>query len=198
MSLSALDSGFKEARGRFAKLTRACQHRDFFADLLLLLLLLRDRFIIAAPKRHIEQAILRLTCSECYKMSAIPQGAFAALKVRKNQDLPRILNIRAEEDKQDNKSGAFNLEEGRELSAPHYSSKLMNSIWGLYNRYSVHNFKQIHGNEESKVISAGACWDALAVKSGGSSSVVAAASSGRDLCGSGPAHIMAQQHRAGH
>lgn len=23
-----------------------------------------------------------------------------------------------------------------------YSSKLMNSIWGLYNRYSVHNFKK--------------------------------------------------------
>ncbi|XP_014231715.1 uncharacterized protein LOC106655709 [Trichogramma pretiosum] len=194
MSLSALGSGFKEAaRGRFAKLTSACEHRDFFADLLLLLLLLRDRFIIAAPKRHIERAILRLTCSECYKMSAIPQGAFAALKVRKNQDLPRILNIHAEEDKQDNKSGAFNLEEGRELSAPHYSSKLMNSIWGLYNRYSVHNFKQIHGNEESKVISAGACWDALAVKSPQGPS-----SPGRDLCGSGPAHIMAQQHRAGH
>lgn len=23
-----------------------------------------------------------------------------------------------------------------------YNSKLMNSIWGLYNRYSVHNFKK--------------------------------------------------------
>jgi hypothetical protein len=27
-----------------------------------------------------------------------------------------------------------------------YNSKLMNSIWGLYNRYSVHNFKKITGD----------------------------------------------------
>lgn len=29
-----------------------------------------------------------------------------------------------------------------ELSPLKYNSKLMNSIWGLYNRYSVHNIKQ--------------------------------------------------------
>jgi len=27
-----------------------------------------------------------------------------------------------------------------------YNSKLMNSIWGQYNRYSVHNIKQIAGD----------------------------------------------------
>jgi hypothetical protein len=27
-----------------------------------------------------------------------------------------------------------------------YNSKLMNSIWGQYNKYSVHNFKQIAGD----------------------------------------------------
>ena len=30
-----------------------------------------------------------------------------------------------------------------ELTPLQYNSKLMNSIWGLYNRYSVHNFKKI-------------------------------------------------------
>lgn len=29
-----------------------------------------------------------------------------------------------------------------------YNSKMMNSIWGMYNRYSVHNFKK---NIDNKV-----------------------------------------------
>lgn len=28
------------------------------------------------------------------------------------------------------------------MNPHHYNSKLMNSIWGMYNRYSVHNFKK--------------------------------------------------------
>lgn len=31
-----------------------------------------------------------------------------------------------------------------ELSPLKYNSKLMNSIWGLYNRYSPHNVKKIN------------------------------------------------------
>lgn len=30
-----------------------------------------------------------------------------------------------------------------ELNPMNYSSKYMNSIWGQYNRYSVHNLKKI-------------------------------------------------------
>jgi hypothetical protein len=30
-----------------------------------------------------------------------------------------------------------------------YNSKLMNSIWGLYNRYSVHNLKKVTEGEEA-------------------------------------------------
>jgi uncharacterized phage-associated protein len=29
-----------------------------------------------------------------------------------------------------------------------YNSKLMNSIWGLYNRYSVHNLKKVTEGEK--------------------------------------------------
>lgn len=36
---------------------------------------------------------------------------------------------------------------GWELTPLKYNSKLMNSIWGLYNRYSVHNFKKNNSNE---------------------------------------------------
>lgn len=31
-----------------------------------------------------------------------------------------------------------------ELSPLKYNSKLMNSIWGLYNRYSPHNVKNVN------------------------------------------------------
>lgn len=37
-----------------------------------------------------------------------------------------------------------------ELSPLKYNSKLMNSIWGLYNRYSPHNIKST--NEEPAVV----------------------------------------------
>ncbi|PSN34485.1 hypothetical protein C0J52_07579 [Blattella germanica] len=30
-----------------------------------------------------------------------------------------------------------------------YNSKLMNSIWGLYNRYSVHNLKKVTEGEDA-------------------------------------------------
>lgn len=45
---------------------------------------------------------------------------------------------------------------GRELTPLKYNSKLMNSIWGLYNRYSVHNFKKNTDADDLAV--AAACW----------------------------------------
>lgn len=36
-----------------------------------------------------------------------------------------------------------------------YNSKLMNSIWGLYNRYSVHNFKKNNSDGEITSINLG-------------------------------------------
>lgn len=41
-----------------------------------------------------------------------------------------------------------------ELTPLQYNSKLMNSIWGLYNRYSVHNFKKIIGANEGVLTAA--------------------------------------------
>ncbi|XP_034247105.1 uncharacterized protein LOC117648612 isoform X1 [Thrips palmi] len=60
-------------------------------------------------------------------MSAIPHGVLAARAVSANN--------------------AKRVDPGRsELACEDpplkYNSKLMNSIWGLYNRYSVHNFKK--------------------------------------------------------
>lgn len=77
----------------------------------------------------IVRTIFKLTQLHTYfKMSAMPQGAFMARKWTENQKrMPK------EE---------ISFWDGiMELKPLHYNSKLMNSIWGLYNRYSVHNLK---------------------------------------------------------
>ncbi|XP_014476713.1 PREDICTED: uncharacterized protein LOC106745534 [Dinoponera quadriceps] len=83
-------------------------------------------------------------CIDCGKMAAIPQGAFAACKVHYNEE--RAISMSAMEGKEKaGKESLFNSRpplEGWELTPLKYNSKLMNSIWGLYNRYSVHNFKK--------------------------------------------------------
>ncbi|XP_018562185.1 uncharacterized protein LOC108904209 [Anoplophora glabripennis] len=65
-------------------------------------------------------------CPDCsLNMAAVPQGAFAAKKVRKNEEKRKEFHYTTE------------------LNPMNYSSKYMNSIWGQYNRYSVHNLKKI-------------------------------------------------------
>ncbi|XP_034106808.1 uncharacterized protein LOC117569670 [Drosophila albomicans] len=70
---------------------------------------------------------------------ALPQGAFAACKLREQfQERDMILSrLRAANnaDKADNNTQ-------REYLPVKYNDKLMNSIWGLYNRYSPHNVKK--------------------------------------------------------
>lgn len=54
--------------------------------------------------------------SECNRMSAVPQGAFAVLQVRKNFE--RAYSKEPEEESRDNKTGGFNdkvLQEGIRL-----------------------------------------------------------------------------------
>lgn len=81
-------------------------------------------------------------------MASIPQGAFAAWKVRCNEELAVSIPTM---DRKEKKENIFNPRpplEGWELTPLKYNSKLMNSIWGLYNRYSVHNFKKNTDAEE--------------------------------------------------
>lgn len=86
------------------------------------------------------------SCEDCGKMAAVPQAAFAACKVRCNEQHDDNNMISAIEGKEKtSKENTFNgrfYPEGLELTPLKYNSKLMNSIWGLYNRYSVHNFKK--------------------------------------------------------
>ncbi|KAL0109663.1 hypothetical protein PUN28_014593 [Cardiocondyla obscurior] len=85
------------------------------------------------------------SCADCAKMASIPQGAFAVWKVRHNEHADSMSVMKKKEKIEDKKENTFNPRlplQGWELTPLKYNSKLMNSIWGLYNRYSVHNFKK--------------------------------------------------------
>ncbi|VEN60993.1 unnamed protein product [Callosobruchus maculatus] len=62
------------------------------------------------------------------EMASIPQAAFATNKIRQREAARKFLEC-AQHD-----------------ITPNYNDKYMNSIWGQYNRYSVHNLKKIMDN----------------------------------------------------
>ncbi|XP_030752029.1 uncharacterized protein LOC115879379 [Sitophilus oryzae] len=74
-------------------------------------------------------------CKDCLeeeiKMS-VPQGAFASIKVRKNMN--KMIDDYAPTKQEPSK----------------YNSKYMNSIWGMYNRFSVHNLKKLTDSNASQ------------------------------------------------
>ncbi|XP_077296092.1 uncharacterized protein LOC143918202 [Arctopsyche grandis] len=82
-------------------------------------------------------------CQECIKlskiMSSIPQGMFAAKKLRENRE--KVMTVSRMSVCDSNNSKKYFNTKLTELTPLKYNSKLMNSIWGLYNRYSPHNIK---------------------------------------------------------
>lgn len=102
-------------------------------------------------------------CFDCGRMAIIPQGAFAACKVRRNLERNSMITP-IEENEKVGKENVFSERpplEGWELTPLKYNSKLMNSIWGLYNRYSVHNFKKNNDSIEGVFGSFVAVWGAI-------------------------------------
>ncbi|KAH8270776.1 hypothetical protein KR018_001436 [Drosophila ironensis] len=98
------------------------------------------------------------------KMAAIPQGAFAACKLRERFNEREMIVARLRSAAGADKASIDNPL-NRKFCPPHrsmsndsfvtampfperenspnkYNDKLMNSIWGLYNRYSPHNVKK--------------------------------------------------------
>lgn len=62
---------------------------------------------------------------------SVPQGAHAAFKIRKNMERANLHdNIMKQE-------------------TANYNSKYMNSIWGMYNRFSVHNLKKVMDSNQA-------------------------------------------------
>ncbi|XP_046869296.1 uncharacterized protein LOC124461933 [Drosophila willistoni] len=68
------------------------------------------------------------------RMAAIPQGAFAAWKIREYNERDMIVS-RMKLSATDKNAG-FNLQTQRDYSPVKYNDKLMNSIWGITKRYT--------------------------------------------------------------
>jgi hypothetical protein len=111
------------------------------------------------PTYQLEELLFDF-CPECHKqkMSSIPQGAYAASKVRINEgkiQAPNTNNMLSAKTKDSEKSIPQQpyypnvYKKFLEQPPVKYNSKLMNSIWGLYNRYSVHNLKKVTEGEEA-------------------------------------------------
>uniref|UniRef100_A0A1B6DIV1 Uncharacterized protein n=1 Tax=Clastoptera arizonana TaxID=38151 RepID=A0A1B6DIV1_9HEMI len=83
-------------------------------------------------------------CLTCLKMSSIPQGAFAANKVRQSMTKYRENNTGSYSKlNTDSDKNQFLVNKKLTECGPlKYNSKMMDSIWGQYNRYSVHNLKK--------------------------------------------------------
>jgi len=108
--------------------------------------------IINCAEKHFIAEILLNYCEYCDKMASLPHGAFAAYKMRKHYPQEDMLvshskSANANEKKDDTKNSTNN-KKLLEYSPLKYNEKLMNSIWGFYNRYSPHNIK---GNEYESV-----------------------------------------------
>ncbi|XP_016953651.1 uncharacterized protein LOC108026949 [Drosophila biarmipes] len=97
----------------------------------------------SSPKNFEFISFLSVVSLSVAKMAAIPQGAFAACKIREQFNERELIVARlrsAASDKGSVDNG--NASTQREYSPNKYNDKLMNSIWGLYNRYSPHNVKK--------------------------------------------------------
>lgn len=106
---------------------------------------LRERQLVSRQDSCKLANLLFDQCGECNRMACLPQSAFAVHKLRKPQNEKDLAVARLSTDKQDAPRYTNNT---LDLTPVKYSDKLMNSIWGLYNRYSPHNFKKNNGSNE--------------------------------------------------
>jgi len=78
-------------------------------------------------------------CGDCNKMSRVTMSCYAASKHIADETVARVQpKEKPKPSKPINKYGEMETS----VSLDKYNGKLMNSIWGLYNRNSPHNFKK--------------------------------------------------------
>lgn len=76
------------------------------------------------------------------KMPSLPQGAFAACKLREQNAKSKQIALLKNPEMTDSSSKLYNANKKlMEYSPVKYNDKFMNAIWGRYNRYSPHNIK---------------------------------------------------------
>lgn len=77
-------------------------------------------------------------CIDYIKMPSLPQGAFAACKLREQLDSKTDAGG---SDQSSTPKLFYANKKLMEYSPVKYNEKFMNAIWGHYNRYSPHNIK---------------------------------------------------------
>ncbi|XP_059608651.1 uncharacterized protein LOC132256320 [Phlebotomus argentipes] len=89
-------------------------------------------------------------CQDCLTMPSLPQGAFAACKVgqKMNSEKESAVMRRSALFGQD-KQHYSNNKKLMEYTPAKYNGKMMMSIWGLYNKYSPHNIKNVSDADEA-------------------------------------------------
>uniref|UniRef100_A0A336LUR1 CSON004848 protein n=1 Tax=Culicoides sonorensis TaxID=179676 RepID=A0A336LUR1_CULSO len=105
-------------------------------------------FLHRLDKDYISDVIFEV-CKDCFKMPSVPQGAFAVHKVKEKQK--HVAVCKSDNCNDDNK-GRFDLKHNfSKLGPVKYNEKMMNSIWGRYNRNSPHNFKKNNAADATMV-----------------------------------------------
>jgi len=107
---------------------------------------------LEAPHEDTYLDKLILFLEEWRRMATVPQGMFAAQKMRAH--LERVNEDRSSDSNSNSAGYSFKDFKLLEHLPLQYNSKLMNSIWGQYNRYSVHNVKQ-HTDKKGAVFGDG-------------------------------------------
>ncbi|XP_023942575.1 uncharacterized protein LOC112049056 [Bicyclus anynana] len=98
-------------------------------------------FVIFEASYYLTRDLFAKVCKDCQdNMASIPPSAFSAGRIRETQRDMKVSKI----NKKEAEPTQYFRTKLMELSPLKYNSKLMNSIWGFYNRYSPHNVKKIN------------------------------------------------------
>jgi hypothetical protein len=94
-------------------------------------------YLYTLDKHFISDVIFEI-CEDCFKMPSLPQGAFHVHKVKERNQHIAVCKKTCTDEKIRQGINRFLMA----LSPSKYNEKMMNSIWGRYNRNSPHNFKK--------------------------------------------------------
>lgn len=106
---------------------------------------LKDPELIPKSEEEFLIEVILEYCRDCLKMPSLPQSAFAVHKIREKHEyftMTKKPTGFGTDDKRPPKKQFGTQGQIVQLAPVKYNEKLMNSIWGLYNRNSPHNFKK--------------------------------------------------------
>lgn len=90
--------------------------------------------------KQISNLFMFCSISDCYNMPSLPQGAFAACKLRAQNQ--KNMQVATNTPNKPDPTQMYNSNRKlMDYTPVKYNEKFMNAVWGHYNRYSPHNIK---------------------------------------------------------